>query len=626
MIKHERKLVLLIIFLFIGMGITPAVTSIQSYNTIGSNSLTIDFIEDFSDPKLIENGDFVEIFVEETNSHTSYDGVPMMPIFSKTYELPFGAKITNIEITTSKINSIYIEKQVKPVPTKQKIGDSINNIDGMKNQDVYLSDEPFPNDWFKYFTGVGLNKNNDHVLFLTLHIYPVRYLPIKNIIQYVKQIEVSITYNELDFKSSSTESIDLVIITPSEFSKNLEPLISHKISYGIETNLVTLEHIYSNYSGVDKTEKIKYFIKSAIDEWNTKYVLLVGDIKKLPIRTTYASPWGDNSLLSDLYYADIYDSNFDFCSWDSNGNNIFGEVDYHGGFPPFVDDIDGVDLYVDVHIGRIPCTSEIELDTVVNKIINYEKETYGKDWFKKIVLAGGDTFPPLGWGKRFVFEGEITNDEVAQQLPEFEHIKLWTSKHNLNALTFNWAISRGAGFVSYAGHGFEMGWGTYRPNALIDKMIFYYTPYLVGMKNKEKLPIVFFDACLTAKLDYNITDFENYYPLLTRFLLRFTKLENDPSIFYPCFAWCFLRKENGGSIATIGATRVAYTHVDSSGVHAGAGYLDVQFFKAYHEGVTVGEMLTQAQNNYIDDIGKDYFTIEEYLLLGDPSLMVGGYF
>jgi len=35
-------------------------------------------------------------------------------------------------------------------------------------------------------------------------------------------------------------------------------------------------------------------------------------------------------------------------------------------------------------------------------------------------------------------------------------------------------------------------------------------------------------------------------------------------------------------------------------------------------------MLTLAQNDYIDNVGMDYFTIEEFILLGDPSLRVGG--
>ena len=44
-----------------------------------------------------------------------------------------------------------------------------------------------------------------------------------------------------------------------------------------------------------------------------------------------------------------------------------------------------------------------------------------------------------------------------------------------------------------------------------------------------------------------------------------------------------------------------------------------------YDGITVGEMLTQAQNDYINNVGKDFFTIEEFILLGDPSLKVGGY-
>jgi hypothetical protein len=137
---------------------------------------------------------------------------------------------------------------------------------------------------------------------------------------------------------------------------------------------------------------------------------------------------------------------------------------------------------------------------------------------------------------------------------------------------------------------------------------------------------MFFDACLTAKLDFNIEDLKDYYssPLI-KLLVLLTDLVDDPNVYYPCFAWSFIRKENGGAIATIGSTRTAYTWVDQNGVYAGAGYLDVQFFKAYEEGITVGEMMTQAQNEYIAFVGKDFFTLEEFILLGDPSLRVGGY-
>jgi hypothetical protein len=460
-------------------------------------------------------------------------------------------------------------------------------------------------------------------------MYPVRYKPALNIIEYIEQAHITIIYSEeKPMKTSASSLYDLVIITPAEYSNHLHPLVAHKDSYGMKTNLTTLETIYASFPGRDHAEQIKYFIQYTVDEWNSNYVLLVGDMKKLPIRSTDAYPWGNDfggDILSDLYYADIYDENMSFCTWDANNNSIFGEATYGSGFPPELNDYDHVDLYPDIHVGRLPCTNTEEVDIMVDKIITYETSTYDQSWFKKIILVGGDTFPPYNRAPFFVYEGEITNEEVAQQLPEFEKVTLWSSKRNLNPFTFNRAITRGAGFLSYAGHGFEHGWGTYPPNAVFNRLIIYYTPFLKTINNQDKLPIIFFDACLTAKLDFNISDLLRYYPRMNRVFDFFPNLKPDPSEFFPCFAWSILNIDGGGGIAAIGATRPAYTLVDETGVYAGAGYLDVHFFKAYEEGITVGEMLTQTQNDYLNNVGKDYFTIEEYMLLGDPSLMVGGY-
>jgi len=627
-IKCRQKIIFVIIVLFIGIAISPGIiqTTAKNIEKNRSNCETITFFQDFSSPITIENEQYVRINVEETNSFCAYEEAPMMPFYSKTYEFNAGTKITNLAINLSKIKTMDVVKYIEPVPSKQIIDGEIVGIKKTLNKEIYDSFEPYPSEWYSYTTGTGLNKDNEHVLFLSLHIYPARYIPLKNSVEYTEQIEISITYEKSEIKEGYSDNYDLVVITPSEFYSNLQPLVDHKNSYEIETKLVMLEEIYGNFSGRDDAEKIKYFIKHAVEEWDTHYVLLIGGVKKLPTRTTYASWWEPN-ILSDLYYGDIYNSEYKFCSWDSNDNNKFGEIEYEDT-PTEINNIDGVDLYADVHVGRLACTDKSEVDISINKIINYERETNNQLWFKKIVLAGGDTFPPGKGALPFVYEGEITNIKVAQQLPDFEHIKLWSSKHNLNAITFNREISKGAGFVSYAGHGFEHGWGTYKANSLKRKMDItqplYYMPFIEYLHNQNKLPIIFFDACLTAKLDFNITDLDEYYHNPIRLLTIFTRLEYDPSIFYPCFAWSFVKEEDGGAVATVGSTRTAYTWVDKEGVYAGAGYLDVHFFKAYEEGVTAGEMLTQAQNDYINNVYRDYFTIEEFILLGDPSLGVGG--
>jgi hypothetical protein len=572
----------------------------------------------FSTPVLTKNIDVTEISLIEANGVTAEEGYPCLPMVSKTFEFPLGTRILSVNIQPSSIQTITVDKPVRPVPTKQKIGDQIVLLDGTRNEAVYTSNDPYPMTWYTITSGAGLNDHNDHTLFLTIHFTPVHYLPSQDLLQYSPSFTMQITFESAAPAAVSSEGSSLVIITPAEFSEQLQPLVDHKNSVGVSTSLVTLEEIYGSYFGRDQAEQIKYFIRYAIENWNTTYVLLVGDMKKLPIRAVYAS-WWEEELLSDLYYADIYDASGEFCSWDSNHNNRFGEIDHDGN------DLDGVDLYADVHLGRLACADATEVSTVVDKIITYEEETYNQIWFKRLVCAGGDTFPVSLGGSPFVYEGEITNVKVGQTMPDFDQTYLWTSKYNLNPITFNQAINKGAGFVSYSGHGFEHGWGTYRPNAVTRSPIMYYTPYLTGLKNGYKLPIIFFDACLTAKLDFNVTDLRNYYPMLVNFFLRIFDLSSDPSEFYQCFAWSFLAKENGGAIATVGATRTAYTRVDSHGVYGGAGYLGVHFFDSYTEGATVGQMLTGAQNDYIQNVFADYFTIEEFMLLGDPSLMTGGY-
>jgi hypothetical protein len=602
-----------IVILILIIGALPVLA-----HTDATTPLTIQWDIDFSVPFVQENDNQIEISIREATGVTTKEGCPLLPTFSKTFEFPLGTQIISLDIQPSVVQIMSLEKQIRPVPTKQKIGDKIVPLDGIRNEAVYNSSNPYPTEWYAINQGAGLNKNNEHTLFVTIQITPVRYIPAITLIEFCTNFSIQITAEVTAPRKASADIFSLVIITPSEFSETLQQLVDHKDSHGLPTTIVTLEEIYNTYFGRDHPEQIKYFIKHAVEQWGTRYVLLVGDMKKLPIRVTYAS-WWERDLLSDLYYADIYDARGNFCCWDANQNNRFGEIDHDGN------DLDGVDLYADVHIGRLACRDVTEVATLVNKIITYEEETYNQIWFKRIVLAGGDTFPVSMGAPPFVYEGEITNIKVGQTLPEFDKTFLWASKYNLNFFTFNQAINKGAGFVSYAGHGFEHGWGTYRPNAVTNMMIFYYLPTVYKLKNENKLPIIFFDACLTAKLDFNISDLQKYYPRIANRLALIFGLSSNPSDFYQCFAWSFVAKETGGAIATIGSTRMAYTWVDADGVYAGAGYLDVHFFDSYEKGVTVGQMLTGSQNAYIQNVGPDYFTIEEFILLGDPSLRVGGY-
>ncbi len=90
----------------------------------------------------------------------------------------------------------------------------------------------------------------------------------------------------VSLQSSNLDDFDMVIISPDEFSNELQSLINHKNSIGVKTFLKNNKEIYLEYNGRDKAEKIKYFIFESVKYYSIKYVLLVGDIHKTPIRTT----------------------------------------------------------------------------------------------------------------------------------------------------------------------------------------------------------------------------------------------------------------------------------------------------------------------------------------------------
>ena len=53
------------------------------------------------------------------------------------------------------------------------------------------------------------------------------------------------------------------------------------------------------------------------------------------------------------------------------------------------------------------------------------------------------------------------------------------------------------------------------------------------------------------------------------------------------------------------------------------------FFESYEPGIYLSDMFVNAQKNYIDrvwvNVFNDCLTLQEYNLLGDPTLKIGGY-
>jgi len=424
------------------------------------------------------------------------------------------------------------------------------------------------------------------------------------------------------------ESIyDLLIIAPCEFQEDLQPLVCHKNQYDLRARMVSLCEIYDQmyWQGRDEQEKIKYYIKTAFDEWGISYVLLVGDFRVMPLRYCYnadvGSGYDEPRFISELYYADIYDSEGNFSSWDTNDNGVFGEW-----MGDTAEDF-GIDLYPDVAVGRLACRNTFEVRTMVDKIITYETETFDSPWFDTITVIAGDTYPESLNENWTGYEGEENALRVLENMTQFTPVKLFTSEGTLTGTRdVLQAFRPGSGFVYFDGHANPYRWSTHPPNDADTWIEGLSVLSMSRLRNKDTLPVCVVGGCHNLQFD-----------------VHFGKIRDDPWYFYTfipeCWGWKLTRKVGGGSIATIGCTGLGMTKEDKESFSGAGDYLEPSFFKHYGvNGVdALGDTWAATITDYLDtypidwntpaawDSAIDAKTVQQWALLGDPSLQIGGY-
>jgi len=562
----------------------------------------------FSTPTIESNqhNNQISIKLNEATTYLLKSGEPILPVCIKTYTFPFGTKIK--EIICEPIFKINFKnilfKEVRPC-TEPQFEDNLINLwcPTTKIKEIYNSLKFYPDEWFDYRVGTGI-LGDERVVFLSIAIYPVRYSPLLYLLQFIKEFDIQILYEEPEVQYESPNDYEMLIITPSNYTDELQPLLEHRTPK-TKTKIVALEDIPS--VGRDIPESIKYFIKYAIEEWGINKVMFVGGDDQLPvrmcnvlqIRPDYPTP--EPFFVSDLYFADIYDENGSFCSWDSNNNNEFGEFELTSIYPD-----DKVDLYPDVYLCRIPCTTEEEVTIIVNKTISYENnQSYEEDWFKRIIVVGGDTFPGDYSG---IVEGEDINQVIIDTMAGFYIEKIWATNNKLySAENISNSIEQGAGFVAFDGHATASHFLTH-PHENTDIWIppeYYKLQHIESLNNKDKLPVVTIKACHPCEF---IAD-------------------------HPCIGYAFLVNPNGGSIATVGMTSKSIIYVGELCTLGLGGQIHINWYQSFaNESVyTLGEAWGKSIIMYLNlhpwkMTRYDYKIIESWAAFGDPALKIKGSF
>ena len=571
----------------------------------------------FSEPTIKQNEQYITIDIKEATSNFIETGKPILPKYSTIYTFPFGTRITNVEVSFSGTIEQEISKSILPAPEPQIVSTvyKSNPATTPEISESYLSIDIHPAFRYSYRTGSGL-KDGEHVIYLTVHLYPIQYSPSSNMIFYSESATVDITHIPPENPINFPEEYDFLIITPADFSDefySIDPefdnsFIDYKNSQGISTKLVTLDEIYNGdyfpVEGKDDQEKIKYFIKNAIENWGITYVLLVGsgleENEKFPVRYAYI-PSGnyEEKFPSDLYYADIYDSEYNFSSWDDNDNGKYAEYSQTGN------DMDAVDMYPDVYLGKLPCKDVNEVKTILNKILFFEKHN---KMTNKIVQIGGDTFPG---DPDNVNEGEFANGEVLEHLPGYDTTQLWASNGQLTKRNIANGFNNNVDFVDFSGHGSWASWATHAPNDddiwLPSKSII--SPYtgwlyidydMYMVKDVKKLSVVVFNACSCSK---------------------YTESAD-------CIGWKTLYIDGGG-IASFGASGIGYGSYGTHETERVWGWMEVHIFDELYNTKILGQVWSNAITGYVnshvfseDWDDADCKTVLEMAMFGDPTLAI----
>ena len=287
-----------------------------------------------------------------------------------------------------------------------------------------------------------------------IRIAPVRYNPAEGTIRVVRKarLEVSFTGEDLSNATSSprplTPSFDriyreLVVNYPrgeksgaeaapgtwlvicrnsTDVTTRLQPLIEWRKRKGYPVYLATTAE-----TGTTK-EAIKTWIQNAYNGWANppEYVVLAGDASG-----SYSLP-----------------------CWYETQSGYNGEGDH-----PYCQ-LAGNDILADAHLGRLSFESLAELETIVAKMVNYERTPEMSDpgWFTRACLVGD----PSSSGYSTI----QVQQWIKQRLLQLSYTQIDTIFGGNFVSQMTTALNRGDSFFCYRGYIGMSGWGNSNTYAL----------------------------------------------------------------------------------------------------------------------------------------------------------------
>lgn len=380
------------------------------------------------------------------------------------------------------------------------------------------------------------------------------------------------------------ENEEYLIITPSEFQRALQPLITWRKQEGLDVQVQTIENIKKAMSvskEITADTLQEYLMLYYQKHGNLTYILLVGDVELIPVK--YKN--GDGT---DYYYTLLDDEG---------------------------------DLFPDVYLGRFPVNNSNEVTAIVNKIIAYESVQPGR----KVLFTSH--FQDIGLDgicdRDYIYTSELFHSYLTKRQYSCKRIYTKTNgctpKYYSNrmpvptSITFNGttqdiinAINSGAAIVNHRGNGTEDGWCC--PE--------FTTQDLLCLNNK-KYPIIFNIDSSSGKFNQE------------------TEHEYRESAGLPVstdresFSERLLCMENGAVAVIAPSEEVSYTLNNSFNKGLMGGIWPKMFEECNSPATRLGQVLYRAKIQVLRDFDNNGWMNEKvqgvfrkYHILGDPALRI----
>ena len=348
-------------------------------------------------------------------------------------------------------------------------------------------------------------------------------------------------------KALGSGDYDHVVITDSSWRANFEPLVQWHFKRGLRDTLVSRQWIYANYSGSD-LEKVRSFIQEASSTWGTLWFLLGGDTDVIPIG--YGEFNGEN-VAGDLYYAD-----------------------YDG------------DWISEVFVGRAPVNDPAQVNTFVNKVLQYERDPDLSDFALDCLLIGMDldTSTPTENLKQIIDAAYIPG--------RFNLTKVYDSDPDSHWVEAIDALNGGQNLVNHSDHSYVtvMGVGDRNHDTYIG------ISDVNALTNNDQLSVIYSLGCHPAHIDYSG---------------------------YDCIAEYFVGYNPGqAAVAYTGNTRSGIYYVGNMyGLSLG---LDQEWWNSLftYDKYHVGQTLADSRNRNYPDSETLQYLHWGLVLLGDPEMPI----